>query len=381
MIKKLKAKVDQKYKSVKRCPSGCIKKKSKRKLARKSRKKSRKKLARKSRKKLARKSRKKLARKSRKKLARKSRKKLARKKSRKKLARKKSRKKSRKKKRKANRKKSRKKSRKFRFNKAYHETSKKMGKFLSREDILNLRNTSSNSRKFVSMDFLSFSGSNMDTNYVSSFQKMMAVIDKNKPTDTSGHIGNITKIKIYDMDLRDRTDPTEWISQLETESRIGKLVRVLGAFNIKYLEMKGCHITDITSLSALSKLETLNIERNKITDIGGLATLTKLKELDLQGNTITDIQVLSTLTQLKTLDLGYNRITDINGLATLTQLKTLNIRNNRITDIGGLATLTKLKELDFSLQNNEYSNNRLGGSREWMYKLNAKNDDNDDFFV
>lgn len=30
---------------------------------------------------------------------------------------------------------------------------------------------------------------------------MMAFINKNKPTDTSGHIPDITKIKIHSMDL------------------------------------------------------------------------------------------------------------------------------------------------------------------------------------
>jgi len=222
-----------------------------------------------------------------------------------------------------------------------------MSELLDIRDKRSFLATSKQTGNYMSIKSLSFSGGNRSNYNDAIYRKMIDFITKKKPTDTSGHIQNITKIKIYRVDLSDHTDSAVWLpAWIEAESRIGKLVRVLGDFNITHLEMKGCSITDITSLADLSQLKTLLLGGNYITDIKGLVALTQLKTLDLRDNKIADIDGLAALTRLEDLNLGGNEITDIVDLAALKLLEDLNLRGNEITDISDLADLTRLKTLD-----------------------------------
>ena len=107
-------------------------------------------------------------------------------------------------------------------------------------------------------------------------------------------------------------------------------------------------IRDISVLSNLSGLKTLDLSSNYITDISVLSDLTALQNLNLYGNQINDISFLSNLTELKTLDLSDNRISDISVLSSLQRLQNLEIYNNNISDIRILSKLSGLKSLDLS---------------------------------
>jgi Leucine-rich repeat (LRR) protein len=73
-------------------------------------------------------------------------------------------------------------------------------------------------------------------------------------------------------------------------------------------------LTDISPLSGLTNLTSLELSRNSISDISALSGLTSLTDLDLGRNTITDISALSGLTSLTYLYLGQNSISDIQPL-------------------------------------------------------------------
>ncbi|WP_239257341.1 MucBP domain-containing protein [Listeria ilorinensis] len=121
-------------------------------------------------------------------------------------------------------------------------------------------------------------------------------------------------------------------------------------------------LSDITPISQLTSLETLNLSYASISDISLLAGLKNLTGLTLHGNQIRDISVLANLPKLKFLGLSDNLIENIDVLAQLTNLTSIQmngpivnyigtpdqIQGNSISDLSPLANLTKLTYLEMS---------------------------------
>ena len=113
-------------------------------------------------------------------------------------------------------------------------------------------------------------------------------------------------------------------------------------------------ITDLTGLEAATNLVRLNlgteyvasegrdINSNSISNLSPLSDLTRLTSLDLEGNQIADISPLVGLTNLLVLLLGNNAISDITALAGLTNLHSVGLWGNNISDISPLVTNTGL---------------------------------------
>ena len=80
-------------------------------------------------------------------------------------------------------------------------------------------------------------------------------------------------------------------------------------------------------------------------------------------NMISDLTPLSNLKKLQSLDLGYNAISNLHPLALLENLQWLNLSENKITDIGPLNNLTNLTFL--SLRNGYYSPEWAGNNAIW----------------
>ena len=129
-------------------------------------------------------------------------------------------------------------------------------------------------------------------------------------------------------------------------------------------------LKNLTSISKLTTLETLDLHSNSLDDISPVASLTQLSYLDLHDNvSVNDIwypgstekrifqilqhlESLSSLTKLKYLDLSYTGIdsSDIEILATLTNLTSLMLDSNylRDSDVINFPILENLKTLSLS---------------------------------
>ena len=103
-----------------------------------------------------------------------------------------------------------------------------------------------------------------------------------------------------------------------------------------YATLSDNSISDISHLSGLTNLISLDLGNNSLSDISHLSGLTNLTSLTLSGNSLSDISALSGLTNLVDLGLDDNSISDISHLSGLTNLLTLNLRNNSISDISPL---------------------------------------------
>ena len=124
--------------------------------------------------------------------------------------------------------------------------------------------------------------------------------------------------------------------------------------NLTSLNLNNNSILDITSLSGLTNLTWLNLADNVISDVAALSNLTNLTSLYLSDNSISDVSALSGLTNLEWLNLGNNSISDVAALSNLTNLTSLYLNNNSILDIAPLSGLTNLEWLN--LGNNSISN-------------------------
>ena len=113
-------------------------------------------------------------------------------------------------------------------------------------------------------------------------------------------------------------------------------------------ELRTNQIEDITPLSGLTGLKSLDISNNQITDISALSGLTALETLALYYNQIADISALSGLSNLTSLDMEHNQIADLTPMSGLTNLKSLTLSSNPIADTSALSTLTGLESLSLS---------------------------------
>lgn len=161
--------------------------------------------------------------------------------------------------------------------------------------------------------------------------------------------------------------------------------------NIVYLAMGLENISNITPLSALTKLIELNLTQNrKIVDITPLKNLVSLKKLDLMGNLIEDINTLQNLVELTYLQIMENPIKDLSPLSKCKKLVELWLDNTidenlsfakelknltllwmtacKVNDITPLIELSNLRKINLDL--NEITDlSPLGNLKqlEWLY--------------
>ena len=140
-------------------------------------------------------------------------------------------------------------------------------------------------------------------------------------------------------------------------AHIRNLIGLEFATNLKGLSLWGNLLTDLTPISGLTSLLSLELGNNSpLTNLEPISGLTNLEKLVLTRNAInalTDISPLSILTSLRNLDLSNNLFTDISPLSSLTGLTVLHLYNNTLTDISVLSGLSRLRVL--SLENNNIS--------------------------
>jgi hypothetical protein len=112
------------------------------------------------------------------------------------------------------------------------------------------------------------------------------------------------------------------------------------------MELGTNQITDVSGLSGLPSLETVDLSYNQIEAIPALSDLPNLISMDINNNRITDIAGLAGLTSLAVLGLANNEIEDVAVLSGLTHLRSLDLSNNLIEDISALTSLQRLDLLD-----------------------------------
>ncbi|CAL6035646.1 Conserved_hypothetical protein [Hexamita inflata] len=118
--------------------------------------------------------------------------------------------------------------------------------------------------------------------------------------------------------------------------------------NLKYLQLTGNILEDLTVIQYLTNLITLDMHSCLLSDVHILKTLPNLKELYLSKNPNIDITSLQFLTNLIILDLRQCQLSQLDALKTLVNLKELNLSQNPIMDITPLQYLTQITKLQLN---------------------------------
>ena len=147
--------------------------------------------------------------------------------------------------------------------------------------------------------------------------------------------------------------PRWWklVRHLELGEFDGELLPIEAFTNLTSLDLRNCHLIDISPLAELSNLTSLQLVDDLVTfDITPLTHLTKLISLRLALPELSDINELSKLKNLEKLDLSYGfELTNIQSLAFLKKLSWLSLEEcTELTDLTPLSELTALRYLDLS---------------------------------
>lgn len=121
---------------------------------------------------------------------------------------------------------------------------------------------------------------------------------------------------------------------------------------ITYLDGAGSNISDISSLSAFTNLQHLELQSNNLDEskLSPLQKLTNLTYLNLEANLIKQVSALKGLTNLTYLNVSDNQITDFSPLKGLIRLSTLYISGNATQDYSSLRSIyNNLSREDFDL--------------------------------
>lgn len=115
--------------------------------------------------------------------------------------------------------------------------------------------------------------------------------------------------------------------------------------NLECVRISLENISDVTPLSGLDALTTVDLRHNPISDIAPLAGLPRLSALCLFDTRISDISPLSGMFTLRSIDIG---MTSVNSLAPLTKLSGLYeiyARRIYIQSLKGIETLASLETI------------------------------------
>lgn len=118
--------------------------------------------------------------------------------------------------------------------------------------------------------------------------------------------------------------------------------------NVKYLNLFGCDISDLSPLDKLAKLRVLFCDATLVSDLSPLANLTALQLLSCSSTLVSDLSPLANLTKLQSFSCGRTQVSDLSPLANLTALRWLVFPSTRVSDLAPLAKLTTLQSLDCS---------------------------------
>ena len=82
----------------------------------------------------------------------------------------------------------------------------------------------------------------------------------------------------------------------------------------------------------LKMVTSVDLEWTEVSDVSSLSSLTSLSSLDLERTHVIDISSLSSLTSLRSLNLSWTRVRDISSLSSLTSLSSLYLQGADLTD-------------------------------------------------
>lgn len=154
---------------------------------------------------------------------------------------------------------------------------------------------------------------------------------QNTPTDLATSLAHPEKLKTYGCFDAETLDGVDAFSQLEKlyiqDSELTDLSAISALSNLKTLEIVGADaVTDFGVLHSLKQLEVLRIEAEQLKDISFVGQMPNLQEFSLEDTIVIDISALEGRTTLKKILLQDNReLDDYTALSSLNELEELTL--------------------------------------------------------
>ena len=239
------------------------------------------------------------------------------------------------------------------------------------------------SNSWIENNMHKFSCNKGKDNLLSSIPKKISNLKKL----TQLFIGDNWESGMRISDISFLSDMTQLQSLDLCKNKISDISFLSDMTQLQSLNLSFNEISDYHFLSGMTQLQSLHLRSIEISDYSFLSGLSQIQSLDLGFNEISDISFLSGLTQLQSLDLGDNKISDISFLLGLTQLQSLNLSFNKISDISFLSGLTQLQSLNLSfneisdyyflsgltqLQSLDLRNNQIKEIPEFIFRINME---------
>ncbi|KAK4699944.1 protein NUD1, partial [Phenoliferia sp. Uapishka_3] len=137
-------------------------------------------------------------------------------------------------------------------------------------------------------------------------------------------------------------------------NRISSLTSFGHLRNLERIDMSNNHIDSVGQLSCLVHLRELKADNNKIKDLGGLADIDGLVRLSLKGNCIESVDFSATnWTRLEMLNLSRNKITDLRNIERMQNLSLLNLDYNNLSSLEPTGSMPRLRVLRLCSNNLE----------------------------
>jgi len=151
--------------------------------------------------------------------------------------------------------------------------------------------------------------------------------------------------------------------------------------NLRTLDLSSSAITNFSEISKLTNLTILNISNNQIANTSFLSPLVNLESLLVSNANISSLDITSTMPNLELLDISKNNISDISAISGMVNIRALFFDENNISDISVLATKTNINQL--GLGNNTITDFSAVSNLNLLQVLRAENSglDNIDFLI
>jgi hypothetical protein len=160
------------------------------------------------------------------------------------------------------------------------------------------------------------------------------------------------QVRARAMVLQGEAPPVEWrpfirsldfpFEDLSDVSPLSGLVAMVS------LDLRGTKVTDVSPLSGLVALERLDLTGTQVADVSPLSGLVALQSLYLLGTQVADVSPLSGLVALRALDLEGTQVADASPLSGLVALEWLDLRRTQVADVSPLSGLVALQSLHLS---------------------------------
>jgi len=131
-------------------------------------------------------------------------------------------------------------------------------------------------------------------------------------------------------------------------TEVSDLDPLSGLTALTSLDCSFTQVSDLDPLSGLSGLTSLNCLNTQVSDLDPLSGLTALTSLDCSVTKVSDLDPLSGLTALTNLKCSFTKVSDLGPLSHLSGFTSLDCSDTKVSDLSPLSGLTALTSLDCS---------------------------------